>query len=67
MLLARHELQELTGCRRSDAQRRALDHMGIPYTVRPNGTVAVLRVVAEQALGGRPGTMLPANEPELMP
>lgn len=63
-MLSPSELRELTGRRRSDAQARALDHMGIPYQVRPDGTLAVLRIVAERALGGT-GTM--THHPELQP
>lgn len=61
------ELRELTGCRRSDAQARALEHMGIPFSARPNGTLAVLRTVVERALGAD-GTMAPTpREPQLQP
>lgn len=66
MFLSADDLRELTGKRRSDAQARALDFMRIPYSTRPNGTIAVLRVVAERALGGT-GTIAHAAEPELMP
>jgi hypothetical protein len=57
------ELRELTGRRRSDAQRRELDHMGIAYRVRSDGTLAVLRADVQT----RPGGTIPAAEPELMP
>jgi len=60
------ELRELTGRRRADAQARSLEHMGIPYSTRPNGTLAVLRAVVERALGGTI-TPTPRPEPELMP
>lgn len=66
MFLSADDLRELTGKRRSDAQARTLDFMRIPYSTRPNGTIAVLRVVAERALGGT-GTMVAVAEPELMP
>lgn len=66
LTLSADELRELTGKRRSDAQARTLDFMRIPYSTRPNGTIAVLRILAERALGGA-GTMAPAAEPELMP
>ncbi len=65
LTLTAEELRELTGCRRSDAQARTLDHMGIPYSTRPNGTLAVLRVVAEKVLGGS-GTIA-KPEPQLLP
>lgn len=60
------ELREVTGKRRAPAQRRALDHMGIPYRQRPDGSLAVLRAAAELALGG-PGSISVAPEPELQP
>jgi hypothetical protein len=65
LVLTSDELVELTGRRRSDAQARTLDHMGIPYSKRPNGSIAVLRVVAERALGGTM-TATP-REPQLQP
>ena len=51
MILSPDDLIELTGKRRSAAQREVLAAMGIAYRVRPDGTLAVLRVVAELALG----------------
>jgi hypothetical protein len=63
LTLTADELRELTGKRRSDAQRRVLEHMGIPFFERPDGTLAVLRASVEPAHGGR----MPATEPELMP
>jgi len=36
LTLSPGELQELTAKRRSDAQRRALDQMGLRYAVRPD-------------------------------
>lgn len=47
MFLTLEELTELTGRRRSDAHRRALDSMGVQYKVRPDGTVAVLKAHVE--------------------
>lgn len=66
MFLSPAQLRELTGKRRSDAQARVLDFMRIPYSTRLNGTIAVLRAVAERALGGT-GTIAASAEPELMP
>lgn len=63
LTLSADELRELTGRRRSDAQARALEHMGIPFSTRPNGSLAVLRSLAERALGGD-GTMTPPTRPE---
>ncbi len=34
LTLTAQELRELTGHRRSDAQRRELEHMGIPFKAR---------------------------------
>lgn len=51
MLLTPDDLAELTGKRRSASQREVLAAMGIAYRIRPDGTLAVLRVVAELALG----------------
>lgn len=65
MNLSPSELREFTGRRRSDAQARVLDFMGIPYTARPDGTLVVLRVVAERAAGG--GGTIPRREPQLQP
>lgn len=63
MTLSPAELREFTGRRRRDAQARVLDHMGIPYSTRPDGSIVVLRVVAEKRLGGT----MPRREPELQP
>lgn len=43
MLLTAREVAELTGRERRPAQCRALDAMGVPYRVRPDGSPAVLR------------------------
>lgn len=65
LTLSPAELREFTGKRRCDAQARVLDHMGVPYSTRPDGTLAVLRSVVERALGGA-GT-IGRPEPQLMP
>jgi hypothetical protein len=62
MFLTPEQLVELTQRKRSDAQRRELDHMGIPYKVRRDGSLAVLRLHAEPAAGTPPRA---AKEPEL--
>jgi len=59
------ELRDYTGRRRSDAQARVLEHMGIPFTRRPDGTLVVLRSVAE-AMGGGARTMT-RPEPQIQP
>ena len=38
------ELKLLTGSARADAQARELEHLGIPYRKRRDGTLVVLRV-----------------------
>lgn len=65
LTLSPSELRELTAKRRSDAQARVLEHMGIPFTTRPNGTLAVLRVTVEARLGGV--GRIERTEPQLMP
>lgn len=65
MLLTPAELRELTNHRRSDAQARALDHIGMPYARRADGTLMVLRAVAERLLGGA-GT-IERPEPQVQP
>jgi uncharacterized protein DUF4224 len=63
LTLTAAELQELTGKRRCDAQRRALEHMAIPFRARPDGTLAVLRAHVEAIPGA---TIVPTKrEPEL--
>jgi hypothetical protein len=66
MYLTPEQLRQLTQRRRSDAQRRELDHLGIPYFVRSDGTLAVLKVHGEPGgtIAPQPETEL---EPELMP
>jgi hypothetical protein len=39
VLLTPDEIEELTGATRSDAQRAELNHLGIPYRARRNGTI----------------------------
>lgn len=65
LTLSPAELREITGKRRSDAQARVLEHMGVHYSTRPDGTLAVLRVVAEMALGGT--GRIERSEPQLQP
>lgn len=58
------EMAELTGRVRSDAQVRALRHMGIEHRVRPDGKVVVLRSHVEQVLGVAPARGRPVKEIE---
>lgn len=59
MILTPEQLVELTRAKRSDAQRRELDHLGIPYRVRRDGSV----VVAEADVPQR-GANAPTASPE---
>ena len=65
MLLTDDELVELTGLRQSAAQRKVLDAIGVPYRVRPNGSIIVLRAAVDLALGGVPAAQEP-KRPELV-
>lgn len=53
IVLTEAELKELTDKDRSPAQARELDHMGIPYRTRRDGSLAVLRIHVE-TINGRP-------------
>jgi succinate dehydrogenase/fumarate reductase flavoprotein subunit len=59
------DLRDYTGRRRSDAQARVLEHMGVPFTRRPDGTLVVLRSVAEAMAGG--ARTITRREPQLQP
>lgn len=64
MFLDPDQLRELTGRLRSDAQRRELEHLGVPFRVRRDGSLVVLAADLPKV-----GTIVPATirEPELMP
>lgn len=47
LCLTSEELIDLTGRERPTFQARELDHMEIPYRVRTDGTLAVLRIHVE--------------------
>jgi hypothetical protein len=66
LTLTAAELEALTCRKRSDGQCRELRAMGIPFKTRRDGSPAVLRVVAELALGAR-GTTMRETEPRVMP
>jgi hypothetical protein len=59
MTLTPDELRAFTGRKHSDAQQTQLRAMGIPFFVRKDGTVAVLRVHLERTI--------PVREPVLRP
>ena len=72
MLLSPDEIEELTGKVRPAAQRAELLAMGIPFRLRRDGSVAVLRSAVQVALGhhevmppprhGRPQLRFPIRE-----
>lgn len=43
LCLTEPELRELTGKARRAAQQRELDHMGVPYSRRRDGSIVVIR------------------------
>ena len=53
LCLTADELEELTSKRRSDAQARELQEMGIPYRVRRDGSLVVLRIHVEYEAHGK--------------
>lgn len=61
LVLTPAEIEALTSHRRSDAQRRELEHMGIPHRARRDGTLVVLRRDVEIQAAGAPKP----REPEL--
>jgi hypothetical protein len=65
MTLSDAELEELTQRHRVDARRRALEAMKIPYRVRHDGTLAVLRAHVERDPDAAPGATINAREPQL--
>lgn len=64
LTLSPPELEELTGRKRSGAQRRALERMGIVFLVSPDGAPRVLRSHVERIMGSE-GAILPEPELEL--
>ena len=53
MFLDPDELKQRTNRERSGAQRKALDFMGMPYKVRADGSIVVLRSAIEEVMGAR--------------
>lgn len=66
IVLSEAELVDLTKKTRPSAQARVLDFMQIRYRPRPDGSLAVLRIHAEETESGHAGARLPA-EPVLQP
>ena len=54
MFLTADEIRELTGKRRNDAQARELTHLDIPYRVRKDGSLIVVRTDLHTAPIGQP-------------
>ncbi|MGQ0834973.1 MAG: DUF4224 domain-containing protein [Gammaproteobacteria bacterium] len=65
IVLTPAELEELTGKVKPSAQARELDHMGIDYRDRRDGTLAVLWIHVRTIEGRAPAATLPA-EPQLV-
>lgn len=64
MFLTAAEVRDLTGREHRDAQRKALDSMGIRYAERPDGSLVVLRRLVELVLGLLDDPQGPPSEPE---
>jgi hypothetical protein len=60
VLLTPEEIAELTGLHRPGWQARELDHLGIPYRKRSDGSLVVLRIHVEATQDIRP-----SREPQL--
>lgn len=57
LTLTHDELVDLTGRRRFTFQARVLTEMGIPYRLRPDGSIVVLRVhVVHETTEERPAS-----------
>ena len=54
MFLSPDEIQLLTGKKFRSAQSEALRFMGIEHKVRPDGSIAVLKLHVEKVFGGIP-------------
>lgn len=52
MFLTQEEIRELTGKRARSAQSLALNHMGLIYKIRPDGSIAVLESHVRKEMGG---------------
>lgn len=51
ILLGQDEIEELTARKRPSAQRDVLLQLAIPFKIRPDGSIVVLRAAMEAALG----------------
>lgn len=51
IVLTREEIKALTERTHRDAQMKALAHMSITFSLRPDGSLVVLRAHVEQLLG----------------
>jgi len=65
MLLTADEISTLTGKKRRSAQRVVLIALGVPFKSRPDGSLVVLRMAAEAALGHAKTEYRPPQQPRL--
>ena len=54
LVLNKNELEQYTGRVQRRSQRRVLDAMGIPYELRPDATIVVLRSSIEREAANTP-------------
>lgn len=62
LTLTPDQLRELTRHKRSDAQARELEHLGVPFRTRRDGSLVVL--LADLAPADRGRIVAPEREPE---
>jgi len=63
LCLTNEEIEDVTKRRRFRAQARVLARLGIPVQHRPDGSLVVLRSVAESKLGGEQQFRITKVEP----
>lgn len=64
MVLDKTDIEQLTGRKHRDAQRRVLVALGIEHKLRPDGSLAVSAAHAEQVLSGEaPRKVVKRHEP----
>ncbi|WP_341674996.1 DUF4224 domain-containing protein [Niveibacterium sp. SC-1] len=67
LLLSEQEIQSLTGRRRTGAQARQLEFLGIEHRRRADGSLVILRSQVERALGAPEEQPAPANRRKTAP
>ena len=65
MFLTPDELRVLTGRQHADAQRAALDRMGLKYVLNADGRPKVSRAAVDALLGVRPTPVRKPSAPRL--